>query len=136
LRLYERAGEVMDQWRREMPEAVASTPEIGVFAYHYRGKVLDPYGLVSPEALDVLRPDVQESLKGADHVYHPMNVYVYLKPEFVMTAGLFVPYVPQKMSELYEEFSRPDVPFLRLFVRRDLPESLKQTARGDGTWSQ
>lgn len=130
LRLYEQAGKVMEGWRTAMPEAVAATPEIGVFSYHYRGRILDPYALVSPQSLGVLEGGVQEKLREVG-VYHPVNVYVHLKPEFIMTAGLFLPYVPDLMESMYEEVRRPDVPLLRLFVRRDLPEAVKREARGE-----
>ncbi len=129
LNLYAQAGRVMESWRVEMPEAVASTPEIGVFAWYYRGKVLDPYALVSPEALDVLTSEGRAKLDDEARDYHPVNVYILHEPEFVMTSGLFLPSIPKAMAERYVEVPRQDVPFLRLFVRKDVPTAVWAATR-------
>lgn len=120
LNLYAEAGRVMERWREAVPDAVASTPEIGVFAWYYRGRVLDPYALVSPESLEVLRPEGLAVLDEETEDYHPVNVYVLKQPEFVMTSELFLPRVPAALKAAYVEVRPESVPFLRFFVRRDV----------------
>lgn len=130
LNLYAEAARAMERWRGAVPEAVASTPEIGVFAWFYRGRVLDPYALVSPEALDVLDPAGQEQLGGEMKDYHPVNVYVLKQPEFVMTSELFLPRVPEALKAAYTEVRPENVPFLRFFVRSDVLPRVMEKAGG------
>lgn len=126
LRLYQKAARVMDGWRAVVPDAIVATPEIGVFGWHYGGNVLDPYALVSPKALGVLAPEAQAALAEEVRGYHPVNVYLHERPEFILTAGMFLPYVPEEMKREYREFTRADVPLLRLFMRRDLPDAVQR----------
>lgn len=126
LTLYEHAAKIMEEWRETAPEGVAATPEIGVFGWWYRGTVLDPYGLVSPEALDVLEPEAQAKLTEELRAYHPMNVYLIEEPEFIMTAEMFLPYVPEEMAEKYVEVKRGEIPVIRFFVRRDVAEKVER----------
>lgn len=127
--LYIQAGREMDRWRGDRRDLTAATPEIGAFSYYYGGRVLDPYGLVSPEALDLIKPGVRESLPESCQYLHPLNIYLIHRPDFIMTSDLFLNETPPPFFEVFEEIERPDIPFLRFFVRRDLEESIKSRAR-------
>ncbi len=86
LRTY-RYGEIAD-WlnARSSREDWVCVPEIGAFGFHYHGNILDPVGLVSPEAAPYQGPrPVGERFAG---VIPPQLVKDY-KPRFVVSMDIF-----------------------------------------------
>ena len=92
--------------------------EIGIFGYYFEGKILDSFGLVSPEALDALDPEIAANLDQASRE-HPWNVFMVLKPEYVLAAPIWIPDPPPAFLEAYREVF-DDGTRLQLFARRDI----------------
>lgn len=75
--------------------------EIGIFGYYFHGRVLDVFGLVSPEVLDVLKPEVREKLPASCRVF-PWDIFMHFKPEYVMSTTAFLADAPAEFLKLYE----------------------------------
>lgn len=119
-------GEVLYE---EYPNATLLSPEIGGLGYSFRGEILDPIGLASPEALN----------------FHPMSEpgaipaeYVKIKmPEIIVSYDIFAQALLQ--NEVIEQYGTIQVPaylpedafyseetmmfgseFVRVYIRKDL----------------
>lgn len=114
---YAQIAERLREIRDRHPEARVACTEIGIFGYYFGGNVLDIYGLVSPEALEVTEPLVHEKLPSSCRE-HPLNVWMAHKPEVIMSAWRWVPRLPEEFQAEYEEASWNDTE-LAVFVRRD-----------------
>lgn len=80
--------------------------EIGIFGYYYKGPVLDAFALVSPEALEILKPEVQKTLPPSCRDF-PYNVFMHFKPPYIMSAGIFLRDEPKEFLDAYEVWHRP-----------------------------
>ncbi|MCE5230421.1 hypothetical protein LLG95_12620 [bacterium] len=127
---YEQIAKIVNGWIGERKETRIGCTEIGVFGYYYRGRVLDVYGLISPEAMDVLKPETLAKLPPGCRIF-PYAALMTFKPEMFLTWPKFAPPAPPQFNELYQRLNMEfDV---HLFVRRDLvgrlpipPEMLKK----------
>ncbi len=131
---YIRIARTMNSWIVENQRV--GCLEIGIFGYCFKGKVLDSFGLVSPEVLKTLQPEAQEALDEPCRK-HPLSVFMTLRPEFIMSARLWLRDTPPSFRAIYDEIPTPGWS-LRLFVRKDVgsweqfkvePESLPQLRR-------
>jgi hypothetical protein len=97
-----------EDMRRTVPKGTTVCCfEIGIFGYYFEGPVLDAFGLVSPEALDVLNPEVQRTMPKSCQDF-PFNVFMRFKPPYVMMALCFIPEVPRGFLDYYEPVTLPD----------------------------
>lgn len=80
--------------------------EIGIFGYYYKGPVLDAFALVSPEALEILKPEVQKTLPPSCREF-PYNVFMHFKPPYIMSSMIFLRDQPREFLDAYEELHRP-----------------------------
>lgn len=107
--------------------ATAGCTEIGAFGYWYKGRIFDAYGLVSPAALDVMRPEVTAQLPPGCRTF-PANVFMWGKPEFIVSFPMFFPNVPADFMMHYDAYSL-DGTGLRVFARKDRTWRLEACAR-------
>ncbi len=115
--LYREIAGRLNGWIGEARPAVGCT-EIGVFGYYYRGPVLDVYGLISPEALAVRRPEALARVP-ADCRAFPYAALMYYKPELFLTWPQFVRRpAPAAFNALYKRVKLESE--VALFVRRDM----------------
>jgi MFS family permease len=136
---YVKIAQIVNGWFGSKRPVTIGCTEIGVFGYYYRGPLLDVYGLISPKALEVLKPEVLEKLPPESREF-PYAALMTYKPEMFLTWPMFVPPAPPQFKALYQ---RLNMKFgVALYVRRDMigqiaipPEMLKvknETAPGGG----
>lgn len=80
--------------------------EIGIFGYYFHGRVFDAFGLVSPEALDALKPASRKALPPSCQEF-PYNVLMHFKPKYIMSAMIFLRDQPKEFFDAYEELKLP-----------------------------
>ena len=114
--LYVKAAREMNSWIGDNTRARVGCSEVGVFGYHFRGHVLDSFGLVSPE---VVSPDGLAAARALGF-RHPVDIYVVQKPEFIMTDSQWLPERPAAFRALYDQIMVPDIRLL-FFARKDVP---------------
>ena len=119
---YRRAAETLNAWIDGDETQTVGCTEIGIFGYYFEGRILDAFGLVSPQALEVMRPEVEAALDEAFRPF-PLNVFMRSRPEYILTASMFLPAMPEEFFSVYEEIHRADIA-LRIFVRKDIFETL------------
>ncbi|MCH8333138.1 hypothetical protein IIC65_04335 [Candidatus Sumerlaeota bacterium] len=119
---YIRAADTFNRFLGGDSQAKVACIEIGVFGYYFKGSILDVYGLVSPEVLDVTKAEVYETLEESSRV-HPWNVFLIHRPEYIMGAHLFLQNEPPGFDQAYTEVHVPES-YLRIYVRNDVLESL------------
>jgi hypothetical protein len=85
----------------------ACISEIGAFGYHYRGRVLDGLGLVSPEALH-FHPVHPSMRPGGEYGVIPPDVVRTFRPEFVVSLDVFAGalFADSWFLDNYEEIAR------------------------------
>jgi hypothetical protein len=130
---YRVIAETMNDWLAPDRDYQVGVVEVGIFGFYFEGKILDTFGLVSPEALDVIKPEIAETIDPSCRE-HPLNVYVALQPDFIVTDDGWLPGTPPAFTSIYEELKIPGIT-IRVFVRRDLlpelaPEFTRIIARG------
>jgi hypothetical protein len=129
-RLYQQAGPRMNAWCADGRRPSVGCIEIGILGYYFQGRILDVFGLVSPEVLDVLRPDVLARLDPSCHEF-PLNVLMTFRPDYIVAVPLYLKRTPPPFLEIYRPIPWPDLP-LRVFVRRDLMDPMAQAAGARG----
>lgn len=82
--------------------------EIGIFGYYFHGRVFDAFGLVSPEALDALKPENRQALPASCRVF-PYDVLMHFKPKYIMSAMTFMRDQPREFLDAYEALQLPGV---------------------------
>lgn len=114
---YAEIAKLVNGWIGPARPTVGCT-EIGVFGYYYRGPVLDVYGLISPEALVVRKPEALAKVPADCRIF-PYAALMYFKPEMFLTWPQFVKRpAPAEFNALYK---RVKMDFgVALFVRRDM----------------
>ena len=71
---------------RSSREDWVCVPEIGAFGFHYHGNILDPVGLVSPEAAPY---QGSTTCRGTLRSRVPPQLVKDHKPRFVVSMGIF-----------------------------------------------
>lgn len=121
---YIRAAEILNPIIGGDDKVRVGCAEIGVFGYFYDGRILDTYGLVSPEVADGLRREPPPDFDPARHG-HIVQICLALKPEFILSGRRFLNEVPPSFEALYQETPLPALE-LRFFIRRDLLEKFRR----------
>lgn len=122
--LYVNAATLMNSWIDGDASIRTGCVEIGVFGYYYRGRIMDSYGLVSPEAVRVLEGVTPEEA----HKRFPVNVFMQERPEYIMSSNMWILPALPGFAEAYTELNWP-VEGTRIFVRSDLPLPPGMTVR-------
>jgi hypothetical protein len=108
---YVKAAPLLNALAGEDPSVRVACTEIGIFGYAYRGRILDIYGLVSPEALAVLDAATLESVP-ADSRHFPIDVVMLERPEMVMTAARYWSQPTPSFLQCYRSLPCPDLDLL------------------------
>lgn len=116
--LYELSAQYLNDRIGGDSYVTVALPEIGVFGYGFKGRVLDVYGLVSPEVLQVIQPDVASQYRKQGLKF-PFDVYLHLRPEFIVTMKLFFPDPPPAFLAAYGGFTFGDSALL-IYGRKDV----------------
>ncbi|MBX9687826.1 MAG: hypothetical protein K2X27_14060 [Candidatus Obscuribacterales bacterium] len=72
----------------EKKDKVCAVVELGIFAYYYKGKVLDLGALVSPEILPYFPVSPEFFMPGSNYAI-PIKAINDLKPDYLLTDGSF-----------------------------------------------
>lgn len=123
---YVKIADMIRGWNKGPAPLVVGCTEIGIFGYYYRGPLLDFFGLISPEVLDVLEPEVRDKLPAGCRVF-PYAAIMHFKPDLVMTHPMFIPPEPAEFTALYQ---RLHVDYqVGVWVRRDMIPRLPLTPK-------
>lgn len=109
-----------------LPQLTVGCTEIGIFGYWYRGPLLDFFGLISPEVLDVLEPEVKQTIPPRCHKF-PYAAIMHFRPEVVMTHPMFIPPEPPEFQTLYQRLQLDQR--VGVWVRRDMIPQLPITPK-------
>lgn len=115
---YEQGARILNDWIGDRVETRTGLIEIGILGFHYRGRVLDAFGLVSPEALDLADPERAATIPESSREF-PLGVFMLHRPEFLVTAPVFAWRETPEFLELYRPVEVPKLPLL-FYVRRDV----------------
>lgn len=121
--LYMQSAARMNRWIEGNHQRRVGCPEIGIFGYHFKGRVLDAFGLVSPEVLEVSNPQVAAQVPESCRGVFPLDIFLVTRPEYILSADMFIPPIPPAFEEVYTELVWPDIP-LRLFARNDMLDTV------------
>jgi hypothetical protein len=114
---YLKAAALINRWIGGDRTVEVGCTEIGIFGYYFKGRILDTYGLVSPEALRVENPQDAQRLPNDSREF-PVNVLMLERPEVVMMAQGFALQRSKSFADVYEAVPDPGVD-LQIYVRRD-----------------
>lgn len=126
---YIHVAEMMNEWIKHDPNVSVGCMEIGIFGFYYKGRVLDAYGLISPEALALADPKSHVNIPKSCR-NHPANVYMMYKPDFIMAANIMFPNLPSDFIADYIQIYVPQNG-IRVFVRRERKDEPWGFSQGD-----
>lgn len=113
---YISAAAVMNEWIGADESVRVGCPEIGIFGYYFNGRILDCYGLVSPEVLSVMKGRSAAVVMSG----FPSNIFVMQEPEYIMSASIWPIPLTETFNYRYREIEGV-AHAIRVFVRRDIP---------------
>lgn len=105
--------------------ATIGCTEIGIIGFHYEGRIFDAYGLVSPEALNVLQPNVLAALPAGCRAF-PVNTFTANKPELIVSYGMFMGDITADFMKRYDAY---EFASCYVFARKDYSQKLRDDKR-------